>query len=86
MAKTTRKRAKAAPETDALKSEAVARASTNDPQSGGAMVAGPEPTVAAVKRARKEATEAQFAEADAKGAPTLEELEEIRIGQEIRGY
>lgn len=81
-----KKRTKASPEQDALKAEAMARASTNDPQSGGAMVAGPEPTVAAVKKARKEAVEAQFADADAKGQPSAEELEEIRIGQEIRGY
>ena len=83
---TTKKRTRKAPDQDALKAEAVARASTNDPQSGGAMVAGEEPSIADVKKAHKEAVEAQFAAADAKGSPTAEELEEIRIGQEIRGY
>ena len=72
-------------ETEALKAEAATMATVSDPQSGGVSMATDDtPSVAEVKAARKAAVEQQFAEADAKGSP--EELEAIRIGQQVRGY
>lgn len=71
-------------ETAALKAEAIDRAIVTDPQSGGVgMMTEDEPSSAQVKAAKKAELEAQFAEADAKAAA---ELEEVRVGLQVRGY
>lgn len=67
-----------------LEAERTAMATASDPQSGGAQViSDTKPSFAAVKKARKEAVEAQFAEADARGAP---DLEAIRAQHQVRGF
>lgn len=71
----------------AIEAERIARATTSDPRTGGVQIVSDEkPTAAEVRRARKEAVEAQFAAADAKGAPSADELEEVRVQQQVRGF
>lgn len=58
--------------------KAAAKAKGMDVQSG--QEPGPDPAD------KKAEAEAMFAEADAKGSPTAAELEEIRVGHQVRGY
>jgi hypothetical protein len=88
MAKTPAKKTVRKPKADpAIEAEAIKMASTSDPQSGGAQIRdATTPSAAEVKAAKKAALEEQFGAANAKGSPSADELEEIRVGLQIRGY
>lgn len=70
-----------------LAAAATTMATAPDPQTGGVgVVSDDTPTQAQVKKARKEAAEAQFAAADEKGAPTSAEIADTNLRLAARGY
>ncbi len=90
MAKDTKpaKRTRATKEqSEALAAAATERSTVPDPQSGGVSVVSEEqPSPAQVKKAQREALEAQFAEADGKGQPSTQDIQDARLGLVARGY
>ena len=84
--KSSARTAAAKRERAALEAERIDMATTSDPQSGGANIIGDKPTLKQAREHRKAEVEAQFAAADAKGTPSAQELAEIRVGLQVRGY
>lgn len=69
-----------------VEQEQAALATAPDPQTGMARVNDEQPAAKEALAKRKEAIDAQFAAADAKGAPTADEVAEATLGRAIRGY
>lgn len=63
----------------------IAAATTMDPLSGMDIVPPEKPTKAAIE-AKKAETAQQFAEADQKGGPTTEDIEEATLIRSVRGW
>lgn len=69
-----------------IEQEQAALATAPDPQTGMARVNDEQPTAKETIAKRKAAVDAQFAAADAKGAPSSDEIAEAALGRAIRGY
>lgn len=85
MAKAPKRVFKAPEAKQQLEAEKIAAATTMDPQSGMDIVHPEKPTKSGIEKAKAE-TAKQFAEADQKGGPTTEDIENATLVKSVRGW
>lgn len=85
MAKAPKRPTKAQEAKAAVEADKLAAATTMDPQSGMDIVHAEKPTKTAIERSKAE-TAKQFAEADQKGGPTTEDIENATLVKSVRGW